>query len=98
VRQRIEAKPGSFGQSKQAEDAVGIKSRAPSCRWCERLDETIISLLSKFGVRTGHLRLARFGLIDRRIDRHVEPNRGTFSPWPLSLVDRADNLLLNVDE
>ncbi len=23
---------------------------------------------------------------------------GTFSPWPLSLVDRADSLLLNVDE
>ncbi|SRR5208283_554521 len=24
--------------------------------------------------------------------------RGTFSPWPLSLVDRADSLLLNVGE
>ena len=23
---------------------------------------------------------------------------GTFSPWPLSLVDRADSLLLNVGE
>jgi hypothetical protein len=25
-------------------------------------------------------------------------DRGTFSPWPLSLVDRADSLLLNVGE
>ena len=25
-------------------------------------------------------------------------NYGTFSPWPLSLVDRADSLLLNVGE
>jgi hypothetical protein len=24
--------------------------------------------------------------------------KGTFSPWPLSLVDRADSLLLNVGE
>ena len=37
-------------------------------------------------------------LIYQAVVHHKNTAYGTFSPWPLRLVDRADGLLLNVGE
>ena len=43
--------------------------------------------------------MAAEDLLTSHIEGRSWPNgSGTFSPWPLSLVDRADSLLLNVGE
>jgi hypothetical protein len=49
-RRRFASYPGFVRQSEQAEAAVNAKGRAPSCRWCERLGDTIIALLARRGV------------------------------------------------
>ena len=50
VRSRLASNPGFVRQSEQAEEAANTKARAPSCRWCERLGDTIIALQVERGV------------------------------------------------
>jgi hypothetical protein len=50
VRTRFASNPGFVRQSEQAEKAMHTKARTPSCRWCERLGDTIIALLVERGV------------------------------------------------
>jgi hypothetical protein len=50
VRRRFASNAGFLRQSEQAEEAANSKSRTPSCRWCERLGDTIISLQASRGV------------------------------------------------
>jgi hypothetical protein len=49
-RQRFASNAGFVRQSEQAEEAANTTDRVPSCRWCERLGDTIISLLPGRGV------------------------------------------------
>jgi len=49
-RQRFASNAGFVRQSEQAEEAANTTDRVPSCRWCERLGDTIISLLAGRGV------------------------------------------------
>jgi hypothetical protein len=42
------------------------------------------------------LQIKRKALVPNEKKLSAEGRRGTFSPWPLSLVDKADSLLLNV--
>jgi hypothetical protein len=49
-RRRFASNPGFVRQSEQAEAAPNTKERVPSCRWCERLGDTMISLLARRGV------------------------------------------------
>ena len=51
VRLRFASNRGFVGQSEQTEKAAHTKERDPSCRWCERLGDTIIALLVERGVR-----------------------------------------------
>jgi hypothetical protein len=50
IRQRFASNPGFVRQSEQAETAANTTDRVPSCRWCQRLGDTIISLLAGRGV------------------------------------------------
>lgn len=50
VRQRYAANTGFVRQSEQAEAATNTTDSAPSCRWCERLGDTIIALQTERGV------------------------------------------------
>jgi hypothetical protein len=50
VRHRFASNSGFVRQSEQVEEAVKTKAQAPSCRWCERLGDTIISLQAGRGV------------------------------------------------
>jgi hypothetical protein len=50
VRSRFASNPGFVRQSEQVEEAVNSKVRVPSCRWCERLGDTIIALQIERGV------------------------------------------------
>jgi hypothetical protein len=44
VRQRFKSNAGFLRQSEEAEAAANTTARTPSCRWCERLGDTIIAL------------------------------------------------------
>ena len=50
VRRRFASNPGFVRQSEQVGPAMNTNSRAPSCRWCERLGDTIISLQARRGI------------------------------------------------
>lgn len=50
VRRRFASNQGFVRQSEQAREADETKSRTPSCRWCERLGDTIIALQAGRGV------------------------------------------------
>jgi hypothetical protein len=50
IRERFASNPGFVRQSFQAEEAAKTKARVPSCRWCERLGDTIISLQAGRGI------------------------------------------------
>jgi hypothetical protein len=50
VRRRYTSNPGFVRQSEEAREAIDTTSREPSCRWCERLGDTIIALQVDRGV------------------------------------------------
>jgi predicted nucleic acid-binding protein len=50
VRRRFASNQGFVRQSEQAKEAADTKSRTPSCRWCERLGDTIIALQAGRGI------------------------------------------------
>jgi hypothetical protein len=50
VRSRHVSNPGFVRQSEQAEEAANTKVSVPSCRWCERLGDTVIAFQIERGV------------------------------------------------
>jgi hypothetical protein len=50
VRAQFSSCPGFVRQSEQVEQAANTRGRAPACRWCEKLGDTIIALQCERGV------------------------------------------------
>jgi hypothetical protein len=49
VREQFASIPGFVRQSEHVEEAAKTKARIPSCKWCERLGDTIIALQAERG-------------------------------------------------
>jgi len=73
---------------------VGIPNRRPG-RLGDHADRVVIIPEAKELVA---IEIERIPNIDTDLLDRDLVSGGTFSPWPLSLVDRADSLLLNVGE